>query len=306
LFKFTTPQKIVELGAVKIGGQPGELPTAMVGSIFYHGDKIVKDEKTGLFDRGRAENLLKAEEELSDRTGNPRVIDVVGSYSEALIRYVDFVAEHTDSPFLVDGITADVRIPAIKHAVETGLNSRALYNTVCAEVKPEELQVLHELKVKSAVILAFNPRKPTVDGRLEALAGTQEKPGLIQQTVEAGVQNILIDLSVLDVPDVGPAAKAVYLCKERFGYPAGCAPANAVDMWKKTKAFTQSDFATSHASLLASTIVMGANFVMYGPTSRADISYQAVAVADAIVAYTMRQMYRTRPLTERHPLFKIF
>lgn len=306
MFKFTTPQKIVELGAVKIGGQPGELPTAMVGSIFYHGDKIVKDEKTGLFDRGRAENLLKAEEELSDRTGNPRVIDVVGSYSEALIRYVDFVAEHTDSPFLVDGITADVRIPAIKHAVETGLNSRALYNTVCAEVKPEELQVLHELKVKSAVILAFNPRKPTVDGRLEALAGTQEKPGLIQQTVEAGVQNILIDLSVLDVPDVGPAAKAVYLCKERFGYPAGCAPANAVDMWKKTKAFTQSDFATSHASLLASTIVMGANFVMYGPTSRADISYQAVAVADAIVAYTMRQMYRTRPLTERHPLFKIF
>jgi len=303
---FTTPQKIVEIGGVKLGGQPGEFPTAMVGSIFFHGDKTVTDEKTGLFDRARAEGLLKREEELSDRTGNPRVIDVVGSYSEALMKYVDFVAEYTDSPFLVDGITADVRIPVIRHAVETGLNNRAVYNTVCADVKPEEIQTLRESRVKSAVVLAFNPRKPTVEGRLEALAGTQERPGLIQRTVEAGVQGIIIDLSVLDVPDVGPAAKAVYLCKERFGYPAGCAPANAIDMWKKAKALSQSDFASSNASLLASTVMMGANFVMYGPLSRADISYPAVAAADAIVAYSMRQQYRSKPQTDSHPLFKIF
>jgi tetrahydromethanopterin S-methyltransferase subunit H len=52
---FKTEQKIFDIGGLKIGGQPGQLPTVAVGSIFYHKDKIVIDPKTGSFDRQKAE-----------------------------------------------------------------------------------------------------------------------------------------------------------------------------------------------------------------------------------------------------------
>ena len=55
MFKFVNEQKIFEIGGVKIGGDPGKLPTVMIGSIFYHGDKLVKDEKEGIFEKNKAE-----------------------------------------------------------------------------------------------------------------------------------------------------------------------------------------------------------------------------------------------------------
>ena len=40
MFKFKTPQKIFQIGKVKIGGQPGQLPTVLIGTIFYEKHKI--------------------------------------------------------------------------------------------------------------------------------------------------------------------------------------------------------------------------------------------------------------------------
>jgi tetrahydromethanopterin S-methyltransferase subunit H len=38
-FKFNTEQKVYTVGKVKVGGQPGELPTFLIGSIFWLGQK---------------------------------------------------------------------------------------------------------------------------------------------------------------------------------------------------------------------------------------------------------------------------
>jgi len=45
VFKFEKEQNIFDIAGVKIGGQPGQLPTVLIGSIFYHKHKIVIDEK---------------------------------------------------------------------------------------------------------------------------------------------------------------------------------------------------------------------------------------------------------------------
>ena len=71
------PQKIYEIGGKRIGGQPGELPATLIGSIFYQGHKIVEDPKKGIFDRVRAEELIEKQDEFSDLTGNPCMLDVV-------------------------------------------------------------------------------------------------------------------------------------------------------------------------------------------------------------------------------------
>ena len=51
MFKFDKEQTVFDFGGVKMGGQPGEYPTVLCGTIFYGGHNIVNDELTGDFDK---------------------------------------------------------------------------------------------------------------------------------------------------------------------------------------------------------------------------------------------------------------
>ena len=66
MLRFERDQKVYDIRGVKVGGQPGEYPTVLIGTIFYEGQKIVKDKNKGIFDRDAAEELIKRQEELSD------------------------------------------------------------------------------------------------------------------------------------------------------------------------------------------------------------------------------------------------
>lgn len=307
MFRFEKEQRVFDIAGVKIGGQPGEYPTVLIGSIFYSGHKIVSDHKKGEFNRGQAESLIRKVEESSRKTGNPFILDVVGDTSEALIKYIDFVADAAKCPFLVDGASTEVRLPAIKHAVEVGLVDRAIYNSIDCYVTSEEVNALRECGVKNAVVMAFDPKKPWAEGRIEALKGGMGRKGLLQVAEEAGITNILIDTAVLDMPSIGVSAKAIYLVKSEFGLPAGCGPANAVTTWKKVK---KGEFGT-HAYEVCSggsvilTQMMGANFVLYGPVELSEPAFISCAMTDALVAYVARRMGITIK-TREHPLFKIF
>ena len=57
-FEFKTEQKVLEIAGVRFGGYRGENPTVLIGGIFYHGHKIVGDEKEGVFDKEAAEKLV--------------------------------------------------------------------------------------------------------------------------------------------------------------------------------------------------------------------------------------------------------
>jgi tetrahydromethanopterin S-methyltransferase subunit H len=128
LLTFENEQKIFDVGNVKIGGKPGEFPTVLIGSIFYENHKIVSDPVKGVFDKDKAEELVKRQEEMSDKTGNPHMIDIVASSSTAIEKYIEFVAAVTDAPFLVDSTATDVRIAGLKHSAQIGLLDRAVYN----------------------------------------------------------------------------------------------------------------------------------------------------------------------------------
>lgn len=118
--------KTFEIGNVKIGGNHGQVPTVLIGSIFYNKHYIVKDEVKGEFDRQEAERLIKQQEEFSDKTGNPHMIDVVGATTEALNRHVDFIASITKAPILLDGISAGVRMQSLDHIRDVGLIDRGV------------------------------------------------------------------------------------------------------------------------------------------------------------------------------------
>lgn len=289
-----------------MGGQPGEHPAVLIGSIFYSNHKIVKDPIRGEFSKGDAENLIKHQEEMSDKTGSPSFLDVVGSTSEALVKYVDFVAGITDLPFLVDGSNATVRINAMKHAMEIGLQNRVVYNSINWSIRHDEIDALKELRVKSAIVIAFNPKNPWPEGRIEVLRGTEERKGLLKLAKDAGIKNTLVDTAVTDLVGLGLASKAVYLVKNKFGVPAGCAPANAITTWNRGKGeFGRHGYDVCIASSCSMVQMAGANLIMYGPIEWAGLVFPPCAMIDGLIAYTARKL-GTKTASKDHPLYKIF
>ena len=83
----------LKIGNVELGGLPGELPTVLIGSIFYEGHRIVEDAKKGVFNKERAKELVAVQEELSQKTGNPHMVDVVGIAEEAIEKFVSFIVD---------------------------------------------------------------------------------------------------------------------------------------------------------------------------------------------------------------------
>ena len=300
MFKFNTEQKIFDIAGVRIGGQPGQLPTVMLGSIFYHKDKIVTDAKTGSFDTNKAEEILKAEQEISCKTGNPRIVDICASWPQAFPRQIEFVSNAITGPFTIDGTTLEVRIAGANYVQQTGLSDRVIYNSITPETREEELAAIREAKIKAALLLALNSRNPTIAGRLAVV------DALIEKAKSAGIEKMLVDTTVLDIPDPGPAGKTAFLVKDRYGLPCGCGAHNAIDMWHKRKRLDSDTYLTCSVVANVLPIVMGSSFMLYGPVESAARIYTPIAVTDAYVAYTMMQQYNIKPLTNTHPIFGIF
>lgn len=305
MFKFGKEQNIFEIGGVKIGGQPGELPTVLIGSIFHEGHKIVKDRSSGLFDKKEAERLINIQEEMSEKTGVPCMIDVVGENSKALIRYIKFVSDVTDNPFLINGPNASVRIEVANYVREVGLQERAIYNSINYTLNDWEIEAIKKTELKVAIIQAFNPRNPHPDGMIQILKGNPEREGLISKALKAGIDKPLIFMPVLDVPSIGFGARGIYLAKEEFGMPTGTAPIGVVGRWSKAKGLKEHARVACRAGALALAQSMGSNFIIYGSIARAKSIFPVCAMIDAIIAYNARN-FGIKPLTKNHPLYKIF
>lgn len=300
MFKFATEQKVFDIGGVKIGGQPGQLPTVLVGSMFYRGHKIVKDAKTGDFDVEAARRLLKENQAHSERTGNPCVIDVVGDTPEVIPKYIEFIAEATDAPFLIDGTIDEVRLAGLECAAKLGVLDRAIYNSIMPGIKDDEIAAIRKAGLKSSILLTFNPMNPTLLGRLEVI------DEILEAAERAGVENCLIDATVLDIPDPATVAKVIHMVKEKYGLPGGCGAHNSIDRWHSSVPLSDLTYKTT--SVVANTfpIAMGADFLLHGPIENSGEVYTPVAVADAYIAYAARQEFGTAPLVDNHPLKKVF
>ncbi|WXG42073.1 MAG: tetrahydromethanopterin S-methyltransferase subunit H [Candidatus Freyarchaeum deiterrae] len=306
MLTFESVQKIFDIGKVKIGGQPGALPTVLIGSIFYDRHKIVSDPMEGVFDRGKAEELIKRQEEMSDKTGNPHMVDIVGSSGTAIVKYIEFVAGVTDAPFFVDSTATDVKMEGLKYSAEVGLLDRAVYNSITYHVSDQEVEELKSIGVKSAILLGYNPRNVKPEGRIELLKGDENKKGLLQYAEDAGIQNVLVDTAVLDVPSIGIAAEAVKQVKKEFGLPSGGGPLNAVLEWKRVTELGENAKKVCAATAVTAMIHAGANWVLYGPIYNSDVVFPAVAMVDATIAYTNSRMRVISIMTKNHPLYKIF
>jgi len=298
LFEFKSKQQTLNIGGVKVGGIPGQNPTVLIGTIFYHGHKIFRDERTGDFDLKQAEEIINFQEEFSDKTGNPCMLDVVGATPETMKKFVEFTASVTDVPILMDGPTVEAKIAGVKYATEVGLINRVVYNSLIPEYKQEEIEKIKEAGLRNALLLAYNPREFTTQGRIKAIRQ------LLKVAGEAGIDKTLLDTCVLDIPGLGMACRAAFELKNEFGLPVGCGAHNAVSLWKglKTKMGKQAvKPAVASACVVAAAV--GADFVLYGPAEDAGYVFPVIAMTDAAYGYLLFE--KKIALDPKHPLYRI-
>jgi len=272
LFRSEKEQKIIEIGGVKLGGQPGELPKVLIGSLFHRGHRIVKNREKGIFDRDEAERLIRLQEEPSEKTGNPCMVDVVAETSEALERYIDFVSEKTDAPLLINGPNAEVRLKAAMHAREVGLIDRAVYNSVNFTVTEEEIEKIRGIGPGTGVIQAFNPRNLRPEGMLKILRGDDETEGLLSKAFRAG------------------------------RLPAGTAPVGVVGTWDRVRELGRDAKRVCRAGSAALAQSMGADFIIYGSMAKAENIFPVCAMVDAAIAYNAKKSGNKNPIKKPSPI----
>ena len=300
-FKFNTKQNIYTIGKAKVGGQPGELPTFLIGSIFWLGQKIVQDPNKGIFDQKAAEEIINKMQVQSDITGLQFGFDIVGTTEIAFEKYISFVSDHSDAPLVLDAMSPAARMAAASMVKKTGLASRCIYDSVYKGVSEAEIMRLKESGIESAIVLADNQKDNSLEGKMAII---QEALALADK---AGITKPLIDTAIpAFAPDMGTAVRAIPAMREQYGHPVGLGSGNVVTTMGWVKANVAKEFRPGCRTATNSIMqVAGANYLMFGPAEQAEWVFPAVAVTDVYIASAAADL-GTRPLSENHPIYKVF
>jgi tetrahydromethanopterin S-methyltransferase subunit H len=258
----------------------------------------MKDENAGTFEETAAEGLLKSQEEMSDKTGNPCMVDVVGVSIPAMQKALEFVADHTKAPIMVDSPSIEARAAGLSYAKEQGMLGRVVYNSINPHYKPEELETIKSTGVDAAIFLAYNMKDFTINGRVACIRELLNKEG------EFGIKKPLIDTCVLDLPSLGQALQALVELKDKTGLPVGCGAHNAVALWRglKTKMGEQA-IEPCLASANAAAAAVGADFILYGPIEDSKIVFPAIAMVDTAISQTLIE--KKIQIPKDHPRYRI-
>ncbi|MBE2900241.1 tetrahydromethanopterin S-methyltransferase subunit H [Methanothermobacter thermautotrophicus] len=309
MFRFDKEQIVLDIAGTKIGGQPGEYPTVLAGTIFYGGHSIIEDEKAGVFDKDKAEALIKTQEEMSDVTGNPHIVQTFGQTPEAIVKYLEFVGDVTDAPFFIDSTSGEARIAGANYASEVGLEDRAIYNSVNMAADESELEALKETKLSASIVLGFNPMDPTVEGKIgiwEDGAGTIDK-GLLEMAAECGIDKYLMDVAVTPLGQgAGVAVRTSFAVKSKWGYPVGSGIHNVPSAWDWLREYKKDHKEAWPVCDVGSNLIQqmaGGDFVLYGPIENAKMAFPACAMADIFISEAAKDI-GTEPV-EEHPFFKL-
>lgn len=278
MFRLNREQKVFTIGHTRIGGQPGENPPLLIASMFHNKDKILFDRK-GNFDRKKASELIRRQEELSASTGIPSMVAMVANTPEEAKIYIYFYLETTNMPFGIDMWVAEKRAKATEYIAKIGVQDKFLYNSITPWDKDIRGQVskLKDLGIKHIVIQAFDDQDQSPAGRLKSL----------ERILNEGAdtfETILVDTSVMNLPATSFSLLANRMIKESLGLPCGGAYSNGTHMWTKAKELWGLDgFRAVDAVAQGMSSILWSDFNFYGPIVTASRIFPAVATAHILL-----------------------
>lgn len=293
---------MINIAGLRIGGQPGELPTALAGTIFYHGHNIVSDEETGVFDGKRAEELINRQAEISEETGNPGMLHIFASTRRAFERYLDFIDPIWNGPVIIDSFDPETRGEMAIHVTEIGYADRAVYNSIGPASTERELSLLRASDLDSAILLAFSPTASSVESRMELLCTpppVEQRPGssrsvrggLLSVAREVGINNMLLDPGVAPLGSgAGAALRFTITARAKLGLPVCTGMHNAASSWEWLRSRDRAVRQACDASTAALAASFCSSLVLYGPIENAGIVFPAVAMTDIMISEALEEM----------------
>ncbi|MFX1237223.1 MAG: hypothetical protein ACFFAS_16660 [Promethearchaeota archaeon] len=298
MLEYDTEQKIVQIGNVKIGGQPGENPIVMVGTVFYAKHAALLDEKKGKINKELVESEINEFLSIVEDSGMQAIIDVVGSYPDTLLKECEFIADLVDCPFLVDGLNDSSRIPAMEGLKELGLLDRAILNSIDENTSEESLERIKTIDVKNAVLLTFSNRAIKPRNKMDLL-----QDDLLVKATKAGVNNVIVDTAVLDLVSIGVNIETARLIKQELGLPVGFAPSNAIFGWDYVKKYGKSPRTGAIASIMTYSAI--SDFILFGPIKFARTVVPAMSLICGIKSYYRKRILK-KSISDLSPLKRIF
>ena len=295
---WTSDQKIIEIGGVKIGGYPGVNPALLVASLFYQGDKYLLGED-GIIDKNGVSKAIEYAQEVALKYGLYLGLDVIFPTERSVENILPFISEY-ELPLFLDSPDPMARIKAYKMANELDITSKCIANGLYINSSIEEIKEIRNSRIENVLLLVFDPMNPSKSmmplDRYNLLVNK-----LIPMVEKTSARNILVDAIVLDPASIVFSAETIYLVKKSLGYPAGCAPANALGLVSKKYVELEEMFGV-HGGLAVFLRIYGADFIMYGPIKRIKYIAPAIAMADSLLGYSAR--YHGYRISRDHPLRK--
>ena len=299
MFSFTKKQEVFDISGVKIGGQPGKYPTVLFGGVFFKGEPNL--EKAGK----NIQNML----DLSGRTGIPAIPDFFIRKEEYVELIIDFIERTLPKkhPFSIDIIEPSIKIKTLEYLDKKHHLHRTIYNSIHIGITEEERKALKQHKPEMVIIVAFNPKDGSPDGKIEVLengAHLTDK-GLLSIAEEVGVKKVLVDTAALAPGEnSGASIAAIPVIKEEYGLPTGCAIHNVVEKSNWLNSF-ESAKKTVDASSNVNIALFGGDYAIYGPLENADLVFPMMAWQDILVSEYVENYFGVKP-AENHPRRKFF
>lgn len=288
MFRFARDQSVINIAGLRIGGQPGELPTALAGTVFYHGHSIVSDEEKGIFDVKMAEELINKQSEISEETGNPGVLHIFASTRRAFERYLDFIDPIWNGPVILDSFDPETRGEMAIYVTEIGYADRTVYNSIGLASTERELCLLRESDLDSAILLAFSPTASSVESRMELLS---REGGLLSIARDVGINNMLLDPGVAPLGSgAGAALRFAITARAKLGLPICAGMHNAASSWEWLRSREKIIRHACDASTAALAASFCASLVLYGPIENASIVFPVVAMTDIMISEALEEM----------------
>ena len=298
MFVFKKDQQAFDFGGVTIGGHPGENPTVLIGGLFFKGQPIMENTREGKFDKTTAKQWIDTGVTMVEKTGHPLVIQAYGRTPAAMENHLSWLVDNFDGPFMFESTNAKARIRAIEYCDESGLSSRAIYNSINLSMKDDEKDILKNSSLNQAVILGWSPRATTLTDRMETVKD------VLTFSESLGIERVLVDPATMPVgAGYGLEYRTTLAIKSELGLPTCLGPHNAPSAWRFIRQPGLNDESTHVAALVASTVaaqLFATDSVMYGSMIHSKEVFTSVAlIANAMasaVAEANRALDIDRPL----------
>ncbi|MBZ0157860.1 MAG: hypothetical protein K8I29_16815 [Alphaproteobacteria bacterium] len=290
----------VTIGDFRLGGAVGEYPTAVLGTLFFSGQKLLVDGERGIFDEAAAKTQIIRCADATGRAGITLFLDVVAETPEAMERYLKFVIRETSLPFLIDSSSDAVRMAGLATAHKYSACNRAVYNSIGTDTGESELELIEENPPAAIVVSAVDPMNFGLESSLSIVRH-------IKEIVPVRLHDrLLLDIGFLDEASVKISAGIAQEIRRLSGLPVGGAPCNGMYMWDALKARGDAAFQMALAATVGYVGSFGLDFMFVGPLRNVERIAPAVGAVDVYNRYGLQSVDPARILTEHHPMRAMF